>query len=225
MPRRGRASDMTDTDQAEQDMYQTEQAEQAALAELTEQADGEQAASEQGEQAELTDEEKAAKAAAAAEALAAELADIEGFSEVPAELLDETTPQRKRNDKQRAMDAIAVRSYAAWVERGRPSVWAKLPVITYYLDPDKVADRRKLIRKACEAVKPQPYTRDDGERIEPTGVRVRFGAEEFVLTDEKAAKIGRPDDAGKTVLSWVAVDKRKSNRTAANGDGDGDGDE
>jgi hypothetical protein len=166
--------------------------------------------SEQHEQPELSDEEKAA-------ALAAELAAIEDFSEAPAELLDDTTPVRKRSDLQRAMDAIAQRTYQAWVDRGRPSVWTKLPVITYYRDPEKVAERRKLIRKACDLVKAQPYTRDDGHEVKPTGVRVRFGKEAFILTEEKAAAIGRPDDAGKVVLSWSAVDKRKSTKSD-NGD-------
>jgi|SRR5882724_322913 len=140
--------------------------------------------------------------------MAAAVAAIEGYSEAPAELIEATTPVRKRGDLQRAMDAVAVRAYAAWVERDRPSVWGKLPVITYYLDPEQVPEWKKLIRKACEFVTPQG---------DASGVRARFGRSEFVLTEEQAAKIGRPDDAGKTVLSWAAIDKRKSNR-GENGD-------
>lgn len=152
-------------------------------------------------------------------AIAAAVAAIEGYSEAPAEVIEATTPVRKRGSLQIAMDKVAVRAYAAWVERDRPSVWAKLPVITYYLDPEQVPEWRKMIRKACEFVTPQG---------DASGVRARFGKSEFVLTEEQAAKIGRPDDAGKTVLSWAAIDKRKSNRGESNGDGidhDDDGDE
>lgn len=217
MPRKRGTPAVTDTTFEQEETFDHEQGEQH---------EGEQ---HEGEQTGLTDEQKAAKAAAEAEELAAELADIESATEAPAELLDETTPTRKRGDLQRAIDAIALRTYEAWIEKGRPSVWAKLPVITYYLDPEKVAERRKLIRKSPQVVRAQPYRRDDGEYIEPTGVRIRWGADDLVLTHEKAEKIGRPDDAGKTVLSWCVVDKRKSSRTngetAATDDDDDDDDD
>ncbi len=113
-------------------------------------------------------------------------------------LMEAGQPQRARKPEQLAMDAIAQKLYQRWVDAGRPSQWAKMPVITYYRNEDEVAAWKYLIRRACAVA----------EAVEPdTGVRVHFG-NDFTLSERMAAKIGRPDDAGKTVIMWAAIAKR-----------------
>jgi hypothetical protein len=109
-------------------------------------------------------------------------------------------PMRERSPEQKQMDKVAQRAYAEWVKADRPSAWGKVPVVTYFLAPDDVAAYRYLIRRACAVVQPE------GSSI---GVRVRFG-NEFTLSQQMAEKINRPDDAGKIVLAWAAVDKRST---------------
>jgi hypothetical protein len=113
-------------------------------------------------------------------------------------LIAASAPVRERSEQQKAMDKVATRAYAAWNEAEKPSVWAKMPVVTYFLDADELPKYRYLIRRACEFVEPSEGS---------PGVRVRFG-NEFTLREDMATKIGRPADAGKTVLAWAAVDKR-----------------
>ena len=125
---------------------------------------------------------------------------INGAALAAPDLVSASAPTRERTDQQKAMDAVAVKAYDAWVKAERPSLWQKMPVVTYFLDPDEVAPYRYLIRRACAIVEPS-----DGS----IGVRVRFGTE-FTLSEAMAAKINRPDDAGKTVLAWTAIDKRTS---------------
>lgn len=114
------------------------------------------------------------------------------------DLITASAPMRERSDQQKAMDKVAARAYEAWVKADRPSVWAKIPVVTYFLSEDDVKKYRYLIRRACAIVEPVG---------DSAGVRVRFG-NEFTLSEAMAEKIGRPDDSGKTVLAWAAVDKR-----------------
>lgn len=178
-----------------------ERSEQEAAAAAAAGSDG----SEQSEQSEtpvpeLTPEQKAEQEAIAA---------IQGYAvagqlgeEGDASFAKETTPIRSRNPRQAAMDGVATKAYADWVAAGRPTLWQNMPVITYFLNPDDVSEYRKMIRKACDVVTPEG---------DATGVRVRFG-KEFTLTEKMAAKIKRPDDAGKTVLAWAAVDKRHVTR-------------
>jgi hypothetical protein len=164
--------------------------------------DGQQGDGEQGDGEQVTPEPTAEQIAEAAE-----LAKIKGFTATEAgEFRAATTPVRNRKAVQLAMDAVAEQAYSDWADADRPSTWARMPVITYFLDPADVAEYRKLIRRACDIVTPQPYEKD-GTTVEPSGVRVRFG-KEFVLTEKMAAKIGKPDEAGKTVLAWAAIDKR-----------------
>lgn len=154
---------------------------------------------------ELTDEQKA------------ELAKIESIkSAVRVDTLTEdgdvsfakeTTPIRNRKALQLAMDEVVAQAYHDWVAGDRQTLWQKMPVVTYFIDPAEeysdgtnvLAERRKMIRKACEVVTPEDPD---------TGVRIRFGRE-FPLSEKQAEKIGRPDDAGKTVLAWAAIAKRK----------------
>jgi hypothetical protein len=114
------------------------------------------------------------------------------------DLVQAAQPMRERSDEQKVMDKVAEKAYAEWVKADRPSTWGKVPVVTYFLSPEDVPAYRYLIRRACAIVPP------DGNSF---GVRVRFG-NEFTLSQQMAEKIGRPDDAGKTVLAWAAVDKR-----------------
>jgi hypothetical protein len=185
----------------------------------TEQPTGEQPTGEQptGEptgdgQAEQTPEQIAQ---------AAKIAAVQGFTpaaDVAEDFRQETTPVRARNPVQSAMDIVAEQAYHDWTAANRPSVWKNMPVITYFLDPGDVADYRKLIRRACELVTPEPYEKD-GKTVEPSGVRARFG-KEFVLSEKMAGKIGKPEAAGKTVLAWAAIDKRH-NPGSANAATDG----
>ena len=145
--------------------------------------------------------------AAKDEATAAAITAIKAAVQAPPELVEATVPVRKRNALQKAMDEIAQTAYQAWIDAGRPTVWAKMPVITYFLSPEQVPEWRKMIRKACDFVTPEEGA---------PGVRVRFGKEAFVLSEEMAANIGKPEEAGKTVLSWGAVNKRKLSKS--NGD-------
>jgi hypothetical protein len=171
-----------------------------------EQEQGEQEQGEQGEQSEPTPEQ-----IAEAEKIAAI---GQPFHADSAEFQQETAPVRKRKPVQIAMDAVAAQAYSDWVAGGRQTVWSRMPVITYFLSPDDVAGYRTLIRKACLLVTPESYEKD-GATVEPSGVRARFG-KEFTLSEKMASKIGRPDDAGKTVLAWAAIDKRHN--TGQNGD-------
>lgn len=116
----------------------------------------------------------------------------------PSDLINASAPMRERSDQQKAMDKVAARAYEAWVKADRPSVWAKIPVVTYFLSEEDVTKYRYLIRRACAIVEPVG---------DSAGVRVRFG-NEFTLSEAMAEKLGMPDNAGKTVLAWAAVDKR-----------------
>lgn len=160
------------------------------------------------------DEKQAAKVAGMrAEALA--VAGIEGFAtSETADLRTASTPVRNRKPVQQAMDKVVQQAYTDWTTAGRPTTWQRMPVITYFVDPGiedgkdlgSLADFRKWIRAGAQVAIPEPYEKD-GKTIEPSGVRVRFG-KEFTLTEKMAAKIGHPENAGKTVLAWAAIDKR-----------------
>jgi hypothetical protein len=115
------------------------------------------------------------------------------------DLVAAAAPVRERSDEQKLMDAVAAKAYKVWLDAKRPSVWQKMPVITYFLDDGEVAAYRYLIRRACANVEPEKGA---------SGVRVRFG-KEFTLSEAMAAKISHPELAGKTVLAWAAVDKRE----------------
>jgi hypothetical protein len=123
---------------------------------------------------------------------------INGAALGSADLIAASAPVRERSDQQKAMDAVATRAYEAWVKAEKPGTWGKMPVVTYFLDAEELPKFRYLIRRACEFVEPVEGS---------PGVRVRFG-NEFTLREDMAAKIGKPDFAGKTVLAWAAVDKR-----------------
>jgi hypothetical protein len=131
------------------------------------------------------------------------------------ELIQAAQPMRERSAEQKVMDKVAERAYDAWVKAERPSTWSKVPVVTYFLAPEDVRAYSYLIRRACAIVEPQ------GDSI---GVRARFG-NEFTLSAQMAEKIGRPDDAGKTVLAWAAVDKRAADerKTETAGPANADG--
>jgi hypothetical protein len=179
----------------------------------------------------LSDEDRAAFDALT-EKQAAEVMDlravaaVEGFGTAATETGDlrtATAPVRNRKPVQKAMDKVAAKAYADWIEAGRPSTWQRMPVITYFIDPGtedgsgSVADYRKWIRAAVQIVPAEPYEKD-GKTIEPSGVRARFGGD-FVLTEKMAAKIGKPEQAGKTVLAWAAIDKRNvSDRNGSDSD-------
>jgi hypothetical protein len=179
----------------------------AALAALDENAD------------DLTDEDRAAFAALDDKQRAKitelrEVAAVQGFAQLPedADVRKASQPVRNRKPVQIAMDAVAQQAYADWVAAGRPVQWGKMPVVTYFIDPDtedgkgSLADYRKWIRAAVLVAVPEAYDKD-GKTIEPSGVRVKWG-KDFVLTPKMATKIGKPEHAGKTVLAWAAIDRR-----------------
>jgi hypothetical protein len=116
------------------------------------------------------------------------------------DLVSAAAPVRERSAEQKVMDGVAAKAYAEWIKAKKPSVWQKMPVVTYFLDAEEVPAYRYLIRRACAIVEPA-----DGS----TGVRVRFG-NEFTLSEGMAAKIKRPELTGKTVLAWAAIDKREA---------------
>ena len=123
---------------------------------------------------------------------------IQGAALAAPSLIAASVPERARSDAQKAMDAVATRAYDAWLKAGKPTLWQKTPVVTYFLTPEEVPAYRYLIRRACDIVEPAEGS---------PGVRVRFG-NEFTLTEAQAKEIDRPSDAGKTVLAWTAIDKR-----------------
>jgi hypothetical protein len=116
------------------------------------------------------------------------------------DLVSAAAPVRERSAEQKLMDTVATKAYAEWIKAKKPSVWQKMPVVTYVLDAEKVPAYRYLIRRACAIVEPA-----DGS----TGVRVRFG-NEFTMSEAMATKHGHPEYAGKTVLAWAAIDKREA---------------
>lgn len=140
------------------------------------------------------------------------------------DLRNAATPVRNRKPAQLAMDKVAAKAYQDWIAAGRPTTWQRMPVITYFIDPGtedghgSLADYRKWIRAAVQIVPAESYEKD-GKTVEPSGVRVRFGTE-FVLSEKMAQKIGHPENAGKTVLAWAAIDKRHV--ADRNGSGDDD---
>lgn len=116
------------------------------------------------------------------------------------DLVAAAAPVRERSAEQKLMDAVAAKAYQAWLDAKKPSVWQKMPVVTYFLDEGEVAAYRYLIRRACGIVEPAEGA---------SGVRVRFG-NEFTLSAAMAAKIKHPELEGKIVLAWAAIDKREA---------------
>lgn len=108
-------------------------------------------------------------------------------------------PTRARKPEQLAMDEVAQAAYAKWVKADRPTQWAKMPVVTFYLTDEELPKYKLLIRRACRFATPEG---------EDTAVKEHFG-NEFTLNEQMAEKIGRAEEAGKNVLMWAAVAKRK----------------
>lgn len=122
-------------------------------------------------------------------------------------LLSASEPERARKDEQKLMDDVVANAYKRWVEAGRPTLWQKMPVGTYFLTEDELRPYKYLITQAAKIVKPEP---DEKGEVAP-GVTIRFG-NEFTLTEEVAQRIeGHEQDAGKTVLAFAAIDKQKRN--------------
>lgn len=123
------------------------------------------------------------------------------------ELRTSSVPVRARKPEQVLMDAVAARAYSAWVEAGKPTQWEKMPVITYFLtDAEEERAYRFLIVNACKVL--------DSVTDGITGVRARFG-NSFTLSEQMAEKIGKPEEAGKIVLAWTAIDKRATEDKSA----------
>lgn len=108
-------------------------------------------------------------------------------------------PQRARKPEQLAMDEVAQAAYLEWVKAERPTKWAQMPVVTFYLTDGELPKYKLLIRRACRFATPEG---------EDEAVKEHLG-NEFTLNEKMAEKIGRPDEAGKNVLMWAAVAKRK----------------
>lgn len=108
-------------------------------------------------------------------------------------------PQRARKPEQLAMDEVAQAAYLEWVKADRPTKWVQMPVVTFYLTDEELPKYKLLIRRACK------FATAEGE---DEAVKEHLG-NEFTLNEKMAEKIGRPDEAGKNVLMWAAVAKRK----------------
>jgi hypothetical protein len=144
--------------------------------------------------------EDAAKAEAKAKADAEAAAELDfitgGAMTLSPELARISQPQRERSPKQMAMDAVAKSNHDHWVSVGRPSVWGTMvetkSVTTYFVDPEKAADTKKLITKAAALL----------------GATVRWGSS-FQATEAMRAKYGLPENyVGREVISFVVKDKR-----------------
>lgn len=76
-------------------------------------------------------------------------------------------PKNKRSAAQLALDAVIPQIHQAWVSAGKPAAFAKLPTVSYPVDPDKATRLKGMIRKAAEI----------------HGRRARFGADVTVTKD------------------------------------------
>jgi hypothetical protein len=122
---------------------------------------------------------------------------IAGAVAAPAEVITLSQPTVERKPEQLAMDKVVERAHAAWVKAGRPSAWAKMPVVTYYLDPTHVEGYKYLIRRAADF----------------HGIRPRFGTPTRVTRSliGKLAAAGTVlpvEYEGREILAWAAMDKR-----------------
>ena len=149
-----------------------------------------------------------AKAKAAADAAAKAEADELDFLAAPVilspELVRESAPQNARNPRQVKMDETVKRLHDAWSKANGPSTWgaavnAKV-VATYFVEPEKAADVKKLVTKAGRF----------------HHVTIRWGTS-FKATEEIVKRHALPANyVGREVLSFFV----KTTRTVAkNGQG------
>ena len=138
---------------------------------------------------------------------AATLDDIDGAFILAAPLATVAQPKNKRNELQEKMDKKVLEVHELWVKAGRPSVWGKQVesgcVVTYFLAPEHVSAREKLVNKACDF---------------HGNIRAKWGTA-FTVTPEMRAEMAKkgvnlPEDyVGRTALSFTVVDKRARTST------------
>lgn len=104
-------------------------------------------------------------------------------------------PKNKRSDAQIALDGVTPQIHKAWVDAGKPAAFAKIPTVSYPVDPAGVTKLKGMIRKAAE--------------INET--RARFGAE-VTVTPEMVAKSPKLTDAhlGLVLVTVGIVDRTKA---------------
>jgi len=114
------------------------------------------------------------------------------------ELAAESAPVRSRSDHQRAMDDVVDKLHKVWsTSDDKPTDWTKLVaakcVATYFIEPEKVTELKKLITRAVGYHE---------------GTRARFGTS-FKATAELIRKYNLPEAyLGREVVSFAILDKR-----------------
>lgn len=139
------------------------------------------------------------------------LDDLDAAFVLAAPLAATAAPKNKRSEVQAKMDAKVLEVHALWIKAGRPSVWGRQVesgcVVTYFLSPEAVSAREKLINKACAF---------------HGNIRPKYGTQ-FVVTEELLSKFNLPAEyLGRKALSFTVVDKReRSTGTTATSAGEG----
>lgn len=152
---------------------------------------------------EIAANEEAARLAAEAEAKleaerAAELEFISAPFILSPEMGKASAPQRARDAAQLKMDETVNALHDTWVKAGRPSTWGAMvsagTVATYFVNPEKVADHKRLITRATQ--------------LPDSGIRARWG-KSYVVTEALAQRHNLPGDyVGREVVSFAIMDKR-----------------
>jgi hypothetical protein len=111
-------------------------------------------------------------------------------------------PKNKRSEAQKALDGVVPQIHAAWVEAGKPSAFAKLPTVSYPVDPERSSNLHGMIRKAADL----------------HGLRARFG-QDVTVTPEVAKALELNDaQIGSVLVTFAIMDKSSKNGASENGD-------
>jgi hypothetical protein len=103
-------------------------------------------------------------------------------------------PKNKRSDAQLALDGVTPQIHKAWIDAGKPAAFAKIPTVSYPVDPAGVTKLKGMIRKAAEQ----------------NETRARFGSE-VTVTPEMVTKSPKLTDAhlGLVLVTFGIVDRSK----------------
>lgn len=131
----------------------------------------------------------------------ASIDDLDAVFVLAAPLATVAAPKNKRNEQQEKMDKKVLEIHERWVKAGKPSVWGKQVetgcVVTYFLLPEAVAARVKLVNKAADF---------------HGNLRAKWGTA-FDVTEEIRADMARrgvnlPEEyVGRKAVSFTIVDK------------------
>src|ERR1700744_4800854 len=96
-------------------------------------------------------------------------------------------PKNKRSAAQLALDAVTPQIHEAWVKAGKPAAFAKLPTVSYPVDPEKATKLKGMIRKAAEI----------------HGNRARFG-QDVTITKDMISELPQLNDSheGLTLVTF-----------------------